>query len=471
MASRTPKKNPALAPVGLPGLEQYDGYIREEKHVKLRGGMAAGIYEEMAQNDATIGAVLYIIESFLRRVEFRVKASDNTPAAKEQAEFVQQCMEDMDHSWDEFIADALSMLVYGFSLHEVVYKIRGGPDSGKKTDSKYNDRKLGWRAIPSRSQKTIERWDIDEDTGEIHGAYQTLPTDSTEVYIPLKRCVLFRTRATKNNPEGVSMLRRAYRSWAMKKRLEEYEAIGIARDLNGLPVMEVPPEIMAPGASQAQKAVRSQVQKMVSLIARDRLEALVIPAEIGADGQPTGYKFRLVSSSGVKQILADSVIRRYDSRIAMTLACDFLMLGTEKTGSFALAAEKSTHFVRSLDWYARTITDQVNRVLIRGLMQVNGVPQELWPTMTFDAIATPGLQELGTYIQQIAAAGMLTPTPELEKHLRTSASIPEPTEEEADSIKGRHDSPPEPPPAAPPDSPPEAPPAVTPEPEVDSEEA
>jgi hypothetical protein len=36
------------------------------------------------------------------------------------------------------------------------------------------------------------------------------------------------------------MLRTAYRPWFMKKRLEEFESIGIERDLAGLPIMWLP---------------------------------------------------------------------------------------------------------------------------------------------------------------------------------------------------------------------------------------
>ena len=38
------------------------------------------------------------------------------------AQFVESCMEDMSHTWDEMISEILSMLVYGWSRHEVVYK-------------------------------------------------------------------------------------------------------------------------------------------------------------------------------------------------------------------------------------------------------------------------------------------------------------------------------------------------------------
>ena len=88
---------------------------------------AGKVYQEMSSNDAVIGGCLYLIETLIRKAHWHVKpASDD--GDKEAPEFLESCMYDMqEQSWDEFISDALSMLTYGFSFHEVVYKVRRGP--------------------------------------------------------------------------------------------------------------------------------------------------------------------------------------------------------------------------------------------------------------------------------------------------------------------------------------------------------
>lgn len=448
---KTPPRDVSTIELGLPGLDQHSGYIFEERHPKLQGRTAMWTYEEMSQNDPIIGAALYAIEAYLRKVKYQVRPADSTPEAVAEAAFVKSCMYDMDQSWGEFVSDAQTMLVYGFSLHETVYKYRRGlTERNRRFRSKYDDGRVGWRALSMRAQKTIDSWDIDPDTGEILGAWQEAPPNYTKTYLPMSKCVLFRTRSYKNNPEGFSVLRRAYRPWNMKKRLEEIEAIGIARDLAGLPVIEVPPEIMSPNATPAQKQVRAQMQRMVSLIARDRLEGMVFPSETGQDGQPSGYKVRLMSSGGSKQILADLPIRRYDSRIAMCFAAEFLMLGTDKTGSFAAASEHSGHFSRSLEWYSDVVCEAFNKTLIPRLMEVNGVDPAKWPTLTHEPVEQPNLQSLGVFLQQVATAGLLTPTPQVEAHLREMAQFPEPTDEEVVLMQNRPaTTPPTSPPADP----------------------
>lgn len=431
MSKRRPKAPVASATttiLGSPGLDQSMGYINDELHPRLRGKKAAEAFEEMSLNDATIAAALYSIEGFLRRIKWRLKPASDTAKAAAEASFVQQCMNDMDRSWQDFIGDALSMLVYGHSLHEIVYKYRRGLDqTNARFKSKYNDGRLGWRNIDLRAQRSIERWDIDPWTGEIKGCWQQAPNVSGEVYLPMSRCVLFRTRTLKNNPEGRSILRGAYRSWHFKKRLEETEAVGAVRSLVNMPKMELPSRLMNPNATAEEKRVRAQFERMVSLITQDRLAAVVVPAERDEQDKPTGYKFSLVGASG-SQIPVDPIIRRLSNAMLMTLASEFLALGMGSTGSFALAAEKSSNFVRALSWYADVLTDSINDVCIRRLMEVNAIPFDLWPTLEHDPIDEVSVAELSLFLSQVQ--NLVTPTIDTENRLRERVNLPLVSEDE-----------------------------------------
>lgn len=424
------KRPPATLSIGVGGLKHSGGKVQEEWHPNLRGNKAAKVYEEMRDNDAIVGAVLYTIESYLRKMDWEVEPADESEAALKEAEFLESCMEDMEAPWQDFISDVLSFLVYGYALHEEVYKIRVGPnETSPRHKSKSDDHRIGWRALALRPQSTIDRWDIDEVTGEINGAYQKPANTygSAEYYLPINRCVLFRTRPYKNSPEGRSILRNAYRSWYLKKKLEEIEAVGLARDLNGLPVFEVPPQIMSPNASAAHRATRAALEEAVSKIHRDELEGLVIPSSLepGESNVATGYKFSLLSTLGGKQASADPIIRRYDARIAMSMAAEFLILGTEKQGSFALGAEKSANFLRSLYWYGNTIASTLNNTAVRRLYEVNNVPVELRAKICPVGLENPDLMGLGQFLGACTAGGLLHPTPAVEAHLREVSGLPE----------------------------------------------
>jgi len=422
-------KSISTTPIGNFGLSHHAGYINEELHPKLRGRTAMRIYEEMATNSPVISAALFSIEGFLRRVKWRVDPASDTPRAVEAADFITSCMHDMEQSWEEVIAEALTMLPYGFALGEVVYKYRRGADSkSPRFNSRYKDNKIGWRCIALRKQTTIERWDIDDD-GYIHGCWQD--QEKGTAYLPISHCVLYRTSTVGNNPEGRSLLRGAYRPWYFNKRLEEVEAVGMVRSLVNLPRFEIPARFMSPNATPEEKAVRREYEKMASLISKDQLTGLVLPSERDESDKPTGYRFTLVGASGA-QLATDPVIRRYDARQMMTLAAEFMLLGSEKTGSFALAAEKSSNFKVALERFASIIRNELQKQ-INKLLRINGYDEADWCVLHHDNMSEPSVAELGLFLAQ--AANYLTPDLNTEQHLRERANLPYISEEDYEAGK------------------------------------
>jgi hypothetical protein len=144
----------AFAELGVTGLRQYGGFVAEEWLRQLAGqGRAARVWREMADNDATVGALLFAVKMLARGVEWTVEEGAD-PAA---AEFVEECMDDISGTWEDFISEVMTMLQYGWELSEIVYKKRQGPEPrGKGPDgrplptSKFNDGKIGWRKLPMR---------------------------------------------------------------------------------------------------------------------------------------------------------------------------------------------------------------------------------------------------------------------------------------------------------------------------------
>ena len=151
-------------PLGVSGLRRYGPYVYEEFLPELRWPRAGRVYQEMSDNDAVIGAILYLAEMLIRGVEWRVEAASTSEADKEAAEFLESCMHDMDSSWANTICEVLSMLTYGFSFHEIVYKVRRGPEErNPKYRSKFTDGRIGWRRIPIRAQTSLVEWEFNEE--------------------------------------------------------------------------------------------------------------------------------------------------------------------------------------------------------------------------------------------------------------------------------------------------------------------
>jgi hypothetical protein len=408
--------------LGSTGLRIYAGRIDEEFLRELRGKRAYQVFREMRDNDPVVGAVLFAIEMFMRQVSWRVEPASSETEDEEVAEFVEGAFGDMTESWPDTLSAVLSFLPFGFSLHEEVYKIRKGPSRDPEADSMFDDRRIGWRKLPIRAQETIDRWDLGEH-GELRAAEQFAPPTYRRVTIPFDRFLLFRTTTEKANPQGRSMLRNAWRPWTFKRRIEEIEGIGIERDLAGLPVARVPVELLMADASAADRALADDLSKLVRNIRRDEKEGILFPLVYDQEGHEL-YKLELLSTGGRRQFDTTTIINRYDSRIAMTALADFIVLGHEKVGSFALASSKTNLFALALGAWLDSVTDTFNRYGIPRLLELNTFTGQR-PKLVHGDVETIDLEELGHFITALAGAGApLFPNKDLERWLLDQAGAP-----------------------------------------------
>ncbi len=413
---------PDLTELGTSGLRRSGGFVHEEFLNQLRGRRGFLVYREMADNDPVIGSILYAIEKVILRLEWRIDPFDDSPEAEEIRNFIDECMEDMSDSWDQTLASILSMLVYGFSFHEIVYKMRKGDSKDPKSNSKHSDGKIGWRKFAIRSQESLNNWMMDQDGG-IQGYRQIDPSGGGFREIPIDKGLLFRTNVNKNNPEGRSLLRNCFRPWYYKRRIEEIEAIGIERDLAGLPVAKVPPEYLSSGASAAQQSVLAEITQIVQNIKRNEQEGVIFPMMYDDNGKEM-FSLELLSSGGSRQFDTDKVISRYDQRISMSVLSDFILLGHEQVGSFALGSQKMDLWTMSVEAIAKSIAEVINQYAIPRLLKLNGMNMELAPFLTYGEVSSVDLNELSNYVQKLIGAGVITPDADLEAYLREQASLP-----------------------------------------------
>ena len=334
-------------------------------------------------------------------------------------------MDDMSHPWSDFISEVLSCMVYGWSWHEIVYKRRKGPwERDARGRSRYTDDYIGWRKMPIRAQETLVRWVFD-DTGDVQAMMQMAPPHYGTTLLPIDRSLLFRYRNTKGNPEGVSMLRNAYRPWYMKKRLEEFEAVGVERDLAGLPIVKVPAEFLRakPGSEQAK--IVEAFKKMVKSVRRDEQEGIVFPVSYDQDTKQPLYSFELLTSGGSRSFNTDQIIRRYEERILMTVLADFIMVGHQGGGSYSMHVDKTGIFRTSLNSIAQMIADTLNRYAIPRLFAINGwKPSEL-PKITPSDVDAPDLNQLATFMSAMSNTGITWfPDGNLENFIRDIARLP-----------------------------------------------
>lgn len=407
--------------IGRVGQRRYGGIFYEEFLSELRGRKGAEVFTEMSNNDETIGAILFAIEMLVRQASWNVEPGGSTAKDREAAEFVKSCMDDMQQTWIDTISEILSFLTYGWSFHEIVYKRRMGRTKDNRTSSKYDDGLIGWMKLPIRSQETLYQWEYD-DQDNLIGMTQMPPPDFGLITIPMTKAMLFRTRSRKDNPEGRSILRTAYRSWYFKRRIQEIEGIGIERDLAGLPVITTPEGMdIWDKDDEDMNAIRAGLEAMVKNIRRDSTEGLVLPF---------GYAFELTSTGGSRQFDTNSIIARYDTKISQTVLADFIQLGHESVGSFALSSDKTNLFSMAICAFLDIICQTFNSQGIPALIDINGdhfAGVTDYPRLTHGDIEDVDLATVATFIKDMTSIGVIIPDESLEDYVRQLGKLPKRT--------------------------------------------
>lgn len=405
--------------IGRIGQRRYGGVIYEEFLPELRGRNGIATYHEMSENDDIVGAVLFAIKMLVRQAEWNVEPGGASAKDRAAAEFVESCMDDMQDTWTNTVSEILSFLIYGWSYHEIVYKRRMGRRKDSRLSSKYQDGLVGWKKLPIRAQESLYQWEYDDEDNLL--AMTQMPAPSFKTYtIPTSKALLFRTESHKENPEGRSILRNAYRPWYFKRRIQEIEGIGIERDLAGLPVIHGPDGLDLWDKSVKQNVeIRAGLERMVRDIRRDEMEGVVLPH---------GFELELLSSGGARQFDTNVTIDRYDTRIAMTVLADFIILGHQKVGSFALSSDKTELFAVAIGAFLDVICETFNSQGIPSLIDING--QHFagitdYPKMTHGDIEDADITKVAEFIKDMTGIGVLVPDDSLEDYIRQVGHLPE----------------------------------------------
>ena len=243
--------------LGRSGLRHWGGFVFEEWLRELQQGRrAAEVYRDMMDSDAIVGSIMYLIQTLIRRVTWRVEPGDSSRAAQQGADWYWSVLNDMRWSWTDTVGEIICFLGYGYGFFEEVYKYRQGENRDPVRSSTSTDGTIGLAKLGLRAQDALWKWVFD-DNGEIEGMIQNPPPDYLLRYIPMEKALLFRTTIFKNNPEGRPMTRSAYRcfspatdGWTTMEMIQPgdrvYDEEGMVREVvgksevfRGRPVYEV----------------------------------------------------------------------------------------------------------------------------------------------------------------------------------------------------------------------------------------
>ena len=407
-----------MGELGSLGIRHFGGVTQDELKAELNWPRSINTFRDMSYHSA-VNAPLTLFENIISKATWTYKPpADATEEEKEQAKIINQMMQDMEQPWSEFIRDVLSSNVFGFSVHEKVFRKRY-----KANGSLYDDGIIGWKKLPIRVQESISKFIFSEDGNEIIGVQQNLSAIN-DIYnrfssrgnlinIPRSKFLLFRTGKHRGDPFGKSPLRDAYLAWRFLTALEELEATGVAKDLNGLPVLMLPAQYLAADAPPEVQAIRLYYENVMRNLQMNEQSAVILPQVIDPESKQPMFKLDLLSVDGKKNFDISKIKEYYKTLIFISLFADILIQGTTSTGSFALGTIKNSLSGAYAERLISSIAEVLQTDLIKMTYQLHGWDESRMGKFDFDGIEPADLDTFSSAIMRMGASGYVPKTLEV----------------------------------------------------------
>lgn len=400
------------AEIGYNGLSMFSGVTTEEMHRELNWPMSAKTYQKMSYS-VSVNACLSLYENLISKVTWRtVPPTDATEKEKKQAKFIYECLNDMDIPFRQVIKDALSSNIYGFAVLEKVYRRRN-----KSSGSMYSDDKIALKKIALRNQETIEKFIFDDEGNEVIGVKQNLygfnnngfaSNKPQTIVLPRSKFLHITTGRNRNDPYGKSPLRDVYLAWRYLEVMSEMEATGVSRDLQGIPLIKVPAQIMASDASPEMKAQYEGFKTIGRNLQTNSQSVVIFPSAVDEATRAPLYDLTLLSTEGGRKNYDVGKIKEYyQTQIYTGLFADVLQLGVNGVGSFSLGILKNSLTGAAVESMLDNIVESFNRDVIRQIYELNGWDVSRACSLDYENLHQTDLDTLSKYFMRTASTGLI----------------------------------------------------------------
>jgi len=362
----------------------------------LRWPSDIAIYNKMERSDSQVKATLLMLELPIRSTSWYIKPFDNSRKAKKIADFIEEALfSSMTLSFDDFIKEACTMFTYGHAVFEKVFKL--------------NDKKeLIWSKFATRPQSTI--YDIMYDNvGDLKGVQQTLINRGWQnIDIPIEKLLVFSHDMKQGDCRGRSALRSAYKHWSIKDFIYKLLNIGVERNLVGTPVVKLP-ENFDDGDYERAKAIVTNLRSN----------------EYGGATLPPGFELNMFEG---KRTLVDVMpyIEYQDTLISRSILAQFMNLGSNSAGSFALSKDQTDLFLMMLGAIAKNISGIINSHAIKQLVNYN-FASDLYPELCFRPLGNFKIFET---LKLLVDGKLIIPDESLENYIRDMLELPDKDEDD-----------------------------------------
>ena len=401
-ANTTPDPETTLSAAGAP---IFGGYLLEqEEKAALTGTLKYKTYTNNLLNIGIVAASVMYFLNLLGKPTWKAEPADESDAAVEKAELVDDMMGDMDSTWERVVKRAAMFKFYGFSVQEWTAKVR-------------DDGNIGIESIEPVAQKTIEKWDTDTN-GKVFGFVQRAPQDHEEIYIPRDKTIYIVDDALNDSPEGMGLFRMIAEAARKLQKYEQLEGQGFETDLRGVPIARAPLtklKALVDAKTIPQAQMNAIVAPMNTFIGNHvkspSLGVLLDSQPYKTDDEkqaPSGkpeWDLSLLKAGSTSQSEVNTAIIRKNQEISRIMGTENLMTGNDGRGSQSLSKDKSKNFFLTVDGALKELAKSFSRDLLGPIWDLNGWDKALMPTFKTESLQFRDVEDITAAIRDMAQAG------------------------------------------------------------------
>ena len=378
--------------LGSTGQTKYGNAVREDYNGALRGSLGFDKYDQMRRGDAAVRATLRLMKTPITSARWFMRPADGdkTKAGKKRAEWVWKALTcDQAGYWQTFIQELLLSLDYGFYPFEKVFV-------------KDEEGMVRWKYFSPRHPRDLYEWKFDEH-GQLTGAeWYKSPVDMDRVFIKYPtKLINFVFDSEGGSPEGVSVLRSAYKHWYYKENLYKIDAIQKERHGIGIPVIKLPMNFNPDDKTLAQEMGRNlRTNEKAHVVLPPNFEIMMLKLE----GQPVN---------------ALESAKHHNDMIAMNILATFL------TGQGDMNSEAQMNlFLRSLRYIAEYTAEVITYNAIAQVSYWNWGSDFEYPQLKVRRVGdTVDWRTLSFAIRNLVGAKIITPDDSLEEWFRDEMDL------------------------------------------------
>ena len=377
-------------------------------------------YREM-KLDGIVSGSMSFIKAILSKGDFTIPYhAKSTEKEKKVIDALNQSLEDMDdYDKKRQVSNWLQMLDYGCSLNEVVCKRKNGY--------------FVFDTITPIHLSTVNKFEMKGGKlinlkldSSLNDGLVVNVGDSPKV-ISGNKVLFFRLEPDSDFPLGKSLLYGAYTAWKTKKILQEYEAIGVAKNLSGVLDVKVPSEYINKYFEDSTSNEALFVDSLISqaeMLHAGKGSYILSASDTNQNGVPL-FEITTVGGSGgnAQNYNVGQAIARYNQEIQLSLQTTVLSMGSDGSGSLALSSDMVNLMSLFVENIQKVIGSEFKKA-IRIAFELNGLETTRMPELVWDKVQPLSWDDFTRGWQRLLQGGGVTATEDLEDFFRTMGEAP-----------------------------------------------